>query len=92
NWKLHVYPKIDHQLLFNLATDPHEIKNLANDTAYQSQIEQMLVLMESHRTKLNDPYPLSIETPEPKEPNYDNDKRVRDRWQPQWIRDKYFDR
>jgi len=90
-WKLHIYPKINHRLLFDLASDPHELNNLAEDTRYQSQVSQMLALMESHRHLLKDPYPLSVEHPEPKQPNYDNSKRVLDRWQPEWIRDKYFE-
>jgi len=89
-WKLHVYPNINHRLLFDLSTDPHEMKNLATDPARQGDVEKMLSLMESWRTRLGDPHPLIVDNPEPKEPNYDNGKRVLDVWQPKWIRDKYF--
>ena len=89
-WKLHVYPKINHRLLFDLSTDPHEMNNLAADPAHQLDVERMQSLMESWRTRLDDPYPLSVDNPEPKEPEYDNSKRVLDVWQPKWIRDKYF--
>ena len=90
NWKLHVYPKINHRLLFHIAADPHEIKNLADNPTFEAQTSQMLSLMESHRLNLQDPYPLRVDHPTPKEPNYDNGKRTIDRWQPQWIRNKYF--
>ena len=67
------------------------MNNVAEDPAHQADVERMQVLMESWRKQLGDPYPLSVETPEPKEPQYDNSKRVLDVWQPQWIRDKYID-
>ena len=90
-WKLHVYPKINHHLLFDLSADPHEMKNVAEDSAHQADLERMQVLMESWRKRLGDPYPLSVANPEPKDPQYDNSKRRLDVWQPKWIRDKYFD-
>ena len=89
-WKLHVYPRINHQLLFDLSTDPHEMKNLAAAPEHRATVARMQVLMETWRKRLNDPYPLSVENPERKEPAYDNGKRVLDVWQPKWIRDKYF--
>jgi len=90
-WKLHVYPRINHRLLFDLETDPHEMNNLAEDPAWQAQRERMMSLMQSWRSRLGDPYPLRVADPEPKEVIYDNAKRTLDVWQPQWIRDKYFD-
>jgi arylsulfatase A-like enzyme len=89
-WKLHVYPPINHRLLFDLTTDPHELTNLAEDPAHADDLKRMQELMESWRTRLGDPYPLSVTDPLPKEPVYDNSKRVLDVWQPKWIRDKYF--
>ena len=90
-WKLHIYPKINHRLLFDLSNDPHELNNLAADPAHKADAERMQALMESWRKRLGDPSPLSVENPEPKKPQYDNSKRVLDVWQPKWIRDKYFD-
>ena len=74
-------------MLFDLAKDPHETKPLAPAGVHAAK---MLALMELHRKRLGDWYPLSVENPEPKKPNYDNSKRVLDRWQPTWIREKYF--
>lgn len=90
-WKLHIYPRINHRLLFNLSEDPHELNNLAEDRKHAAEVERMTKLMETHRTKLGDPHPLSLENPDEKTPNYDNSKRHLDRWQPDWIREKYFD-
>jgi arylsulfatase A-like enzyme len=89
-WKLHVYPKINHRLLFDLSADPHEMTDLASDPAHEADLERMQTLMETWRKRLGDPYPLHVENPAPKEPNFDNSKRVLDVWQPKWIRDKYF--
>lgn len=90
NMKLHVYPQINHELLFDLANDPHELNNLAADPQYQAAVLEMRGLMDKWRTRLGDPFPLRSETPLMKKPNYDNSKRVLDVWQPKWIRDKYF--
>jgi arylsulfatase A-like enzyme len=90
-WKLHVYPKINHRLLFDLESDPHEINNIAESATSAAQVEKMTALMESWRTRLGDKDPLRVDSPEPKEPVYDNSKRTLDVWQPKWIRDKYFD-
>lgn len=89
-WKLHVYPPIQHQLLFNLAHDPHEMTNLAEDPSCAEELQRMLGWMEAWRSELGDPYPLSVTDPLPKVPEYDNSQRVLDVWQPSWIRDKYF--
>ena len=66
------------------------MKNVAEDPAHKADVERMQALMESWRKRLGDPYPLSVENPEPKEPQYDNSKRVLDVWQPKWIRETYF--
>ena len=89
-WKLHIYPKINHKLLFDLEADPHEMNNLAEDPASASELKRMMALMESWRTRLGDRVPLRVEHPEPMQPEYNRRKRTPDRWQPQWIRDKYF--
>ncbi|MDF1860788.1 MAG: sulfatase-like hydrolase/transferase [Verrucomicrobiales bacterium] len=91
HWKLHVYPHINHRLLFDLSNDPHERTNLAGSPENQATLKKMENLMETWRTKLNDPYPLSVAEPEEMTPTYDNDTRVLDVWQPKWIREKYFD-
>ena len=90
-WKLHVYPRINHRLLFDLASDPHEIRDLSVSADHRVITAKMLALMESHRKRLGDWHPLEVDNPGPKKPNYDNAKRNLDRWQPMWIRDKYFD-
>lgn len=89
-WKLHVYPKINHRLLFDLQSDPHELNNLAEDAVFAAEIRRMTALMESWRSRVGDEDPLSVDSPEELEPKYDNTNRRLDAWQPKWIRDKYF--
>ncbi len=90
-WKLHVYPLINHRLLFDLENDPHETNNLASNSEFQLQSEKMMKLMEKWRSELGDTAPLSVKNPEPREVNYGELDRKLDVWQPKWIRDKYFD-
>ncbi len=87
-WKLHIYPQINHQLLFNLESDPDETTNLAESNP--EKIKQLVSLMKKWRQKVGDKTPLSVTNPEPKEVDYSKVKRVLDVWQPKWIRDKYF--
>jgi arylsulfatase A-like enzyme len=89
-WKLHVYPKINHRLLFDLTADPHELRDLAENPDHRDSLQRMERQMETWRTTLGDLYPLSVENPEDKTPTYNNATRTLDVWQPKWIRDKYF--
>ena len=89
-WKLHIYPEINHRLLFDLENDPHELNNLADKTEYDGKKAEMVLLMEKTRTELGDAQPLSVKNPQAKAAVYDTAKRSMDVWQPKWIRDKYF--
>jgi arylsulfatase A-like enzyme len=88
-WKLHIYPQINHQLLFDLESDPHETNNLL--ASHPEKVKELTKLMEQWRQKVGDKDPLSILNPQPLKVNYSEVKRVLDVWQPKWIRDKYFD-
>ena len=89
-WKLHIYPKINHRLLFDLKSDPHELTNLVKAPAHRADSERMTALMGTWRTRLADKSPLRVDNPDPLKPVYDNSKRRLDVWQPNWIREKYF--
>jgi arylsulfatase A-like enzyme len=90
-YKLHIYPKINHTLLFDLHTDPGEMNNLAEDPAYSNQRAELFALMKSWQSRVGDPSPLHVDNPSPKEVDFSKIERSLDRWQPDWIREKYFD-
>ena len=89
-WKLICYPQINHHQLFDLENDPNEINNLAEDPAFAGVVESMLLLMKEYQEKLGDEQPLSVLNPKPKELEPGGHICVPDRYQPEWIRDKYF--
>ncbi len=88
--KLHVYPEIDYQLLFDLEADPLEMTNLAVEPERSKDVKRLLAQMKQWQQRLGDTLPLSVENPKPKGINLTGSSRVLDRWQPKWIRDKYF--
>ena len=89
-WKLHIYPKVNHRLLFNINKDPGEMSNLAEDPEHQEKLQELESLMEDWRKTLNDTTPLRVDKPASLKPTYKNESRMLDVWQPKWIRDKYF--
>ena len=89
-WKLHIYPQTNYRLLFDLDQDPHEKKNLAEDPQHQGQVKRLTQLMQQWQKSLGDTQPLTIENPKPNTVTFDNSRRTLDRWQPRWIRGKYF--
>jgi len=89
-FKLHVYPKINHRLLFDLEKDPHETTNLADDAEYVEKMNRLMAMLDRWRDRLGDETPVQAENPEPKTIEYRNGDRRLDVWQPAWIRAKYF--
>ena len=89
-WKLIRYPPINHVQLFDLANDPQEVKNLAEDPKHQARIEQLTAEMEEWQKKLNDNQTLTVSNPKPKEIDLTGHGRTPDRWQPQYLVEKYF--
>lgn len=89
-WKLIVYPQINHVQLFDLASDPHERKNLAENPAQAQRIEELTALLRQWQTRVSDKQPLSSEKPKPKEIRYDDFQRKPDPHQPPEIVQRYF--
>ena len=90
-WKLIRYPAIDHTQLFDLASDPHETRNLADDPGQAARIAELTELMREWQAKVGDDHPLLVENPKPKEIDFTGREQTRDRWQPEWIFEKYFE-
>jgi arylsulfatase A-like enzyme len=89
-WKLIRYPQIDHTQLFDLRSDPHELNNLADDPAQAARMREMLRLLARSQREVGDDLPLTGANPTPKKIDMTGRGREPDRWQPEWIRRKYF--
>ncbi len=89
-WKLIRYPQINYAQLFDLQADPDELHNLAADAKHAAEIERLTALMKQWQQRLGDNQPLQVENPEPKEIDLTGHERTPDKWQPQWIVEKYF--
>lgn len=89
-WKLIVYPKIGFEQLFDLREDPDETRNLAADPARADILRRLRGLLERERARYGDAAPLEISPPLKKDVDLAGRDRIPDRWQPAWIRDKYF--
>jgi arylsulfatase A-like enzyme len=64
-WKLLRFPQINHTLLFNLDSDPDEMKNLADDPAQAPRVEAMMELLRKQQQAYGDKLPLITEKPRP---------------------------
>ena len=87
-WKLIVYPKINHQQLFDLKRDPDEIHDLASQNP--EEVGRLTFLMREWQERTGDKQPLTTSNPAPYAIRFDNFRRKPDSWQPKWIVDKYF--
>lgn len=54
-YKLIEYPRVSRTQLFNLASDPHEMKDLSGDASQAERIKQMRATMLDWQKKLDDP-------------------------------------
>lgn len=91
-WKLIHYPRIARQQLFNLNEDPDEINDLSADPSLAGLKAELWALMQQEHAAFDDPHPLEIH-PDSLDSDvfdYENVERWVDRWQPQWVIDKYF--
>lgn len=91
-WKLIHYPRLDRQQLFHLDDDPHEMNDLSAQNEHRDRIAAMMAVMVEQHTAFDDPHPLSIhpDSLDSEEFDYTQVRRWVDRWQPQWVIDKYF--
>jgi len=89
-YKLIRYPEIDRLRLFDLASDPHELFDLAPDPVHAERIAQLTARLVAWQRDLGDDAPLTVATPRQAEIDLTGRTREPDRWQPAWIRRKYF--
>jgi len=89
-WKLIRYPQINYTQLFDLNNDLYELNNLAEKDKYSKQVEELMNLLKDWQKKVGDTQPLSTPNPKPMEIDLTGHERKPDKWQPEWIRKKYF--
>ncbi len=63
DFKLYQLPLINITMLFNLATDPDEIANLADKAEYESKVIELLYQLRIEQEKLGDKQPLFSKKP-----------------------------
>lgn len=89
-WKLIVYPPTGHRELFDLKSDPLEKTNLAEASAHAAEIDRLTALMKDWQQKVGDTQKLVVDKPKSKDVRFDDFDRKPDKWQPDWIVEKYF--
>jgi arylsulfatase A-like enzyme len=66
-WHLIVYPQINKTQLFDVAADPHELKDLAADPAHAGDVRRLTKLLVEAQKKAGDELPLTSAKPQPVE-------------------------
>lgn len=66
-WKLIRYPLVDRTQLFDLATDPHELTNLADQPEQAAKVAEMTALLKKEMDRYGDTCPLTVADPKPAE-------------------------
>lgn len=64
-WKLIRYPQVNVTQLFDLASDPDEMHNLAMESGRQQRVEQMLQKLRAAQSVFGDTLPLTVDNPQP---------------------------
>jgi len=91
DWKLIRYTHINKTQLFNLADDPHEMRDLSGDPQQASRIKDLTDRLRAAQQYYGDTQPLTSEDPESTEIDLTGRERKPDKHQPEWIVKKYFD-
>ncbi len=66
-WKILVYPRINKTQLFDLESDPSEMKDLAADPAHEPEVRRLTDLLKESQRAAGDTLPLATEKPDPLE-------------------------
>jgi arylsulfatase A-like enzyme len=89
-WKLIRYPERDYTQLFNLSTDPHEMRNLAGEIQYEKKLEALMGLLKNWQRESGDTAKLKASQILPLAYDPDTLRRKPDQWQPPYTLEKYF--
>ncbi|MDR0609737.1 MAG: sulfatase [Planctomycetaceae bacterium] len=58
---IHFYNDIDEWEFYDLQTDPHELRNVIDDSTYSEEVDRLKTELERHKTELNVP-PIEVNT------------------------------
>lgn len=91
NWKLIRYPERDFTQLYDLAKDPHEVNNLAEDPNTAETKNELIRLLQQSQLAMGDTVSFTAKKLKPLAYNPDTLVRKPDQWQPPYILKRYFD-
>lgn len=74
-WKLIAYPPINKSQLFDLKTDPYELKDLASDPAHAADLARLTRTLQSEQASFGDSISLTNAHPAPAEFDFSKIKR-----------------
>jgi arylsulfatase A-like enzyme len=89
-YKLIRFPEIDRTLLFDLWRDPDELDDLSASAKHRATRELLESELRAWQQRLGDDAPWTIDAPRSPTRDLSGLPRKPDRWQPEWIRKKYF--
>jgi arylsulfatase A-like enzyme len=90
NWKLIRYPERDFTQLYDLAKDPHEMNNLAEDPRASETKKELISLLGKSQLATGDTVSFTAKTLKPLAYNPDTLVRKPDQWQPEYVLRRYF--
>lgn len=88
--KLIRLPRIDRTLLFDLAADPHEQHDLGADPAHAQRLAALGDRLRELQQQGGDALAWTADEVAPATVDLSGKRWPPDRWQPQWIREKYW--
>ena len=62
-WKLIRYPLVDRTQLFDLSSDPHEQRNLADKPEHNTKLTELTALLQKEMARYADTFPLRVANP-----------------------------
>lgn len=88
--KLIRLPQIDRTLLYDVARDPHELRDLAADPAHAELRARLETRLREEQRLAGDDLPWTAEEVRPPLVDLTGQRWPPDRWQPRWIVEKYW--
>ena len=84
------FPQIDRSLFFNVVDDPHELRDLSGDAALADLRASFEKRLRAAQERCEDPLAWTAKKQVPVEIDLTGKRWPADRWQPEWIRKKYW--